>query len=28
VLTWLAYQFPEFGGGLFRLLQLSLAVAK
>jgi hypothetical protein len=28
VLTWLAYQFPEFGGGLFRLLQPSLAVAK
>jgi hypothetical protein len=28
VLTWLAYQFPEFGGGLFRLLQPSLEVAK
>jgi hypothetical protein len=28
VLTWLAYQFPEIGGNLFRILQPSLQVAK
>jgi hypothetical protein len=28
VLTWLAYQFPEIGGSVFRLLQPSLQVAK
>jgi hypothetical protein len=28
VLTWLAYQFPEIGGNIFRLLQPSLQVAK
>lgn len=28
VLTWLAYQFPEIGGDVFRLLQPSLQVAK
>jgi hypothetical protein len=28
VLTWLAYQFPEFGGSILRLLQPSLQVAK
>jgi hypothetical protein len=28
VLTWLAYQFPEIGGSLFRLIQPSLQVMK
>jgi len=28
VLAWLAYQFPEVGGGLFRLIQPSLEVLK
>jgi hypothetical protein len=28
VLAWLAYQFPEIGGSIFRLLQPSLQVAK
>jgi hypothetical protein len=28
VLTWLAYQFPEIGGNIFRLLQPSLQVAR
>jgi hypothetical protein len=28
VLTWLAYQFPEIGGSLFRILQPSLQVMK
>jgi hypothetical protein len=28
VLTWLAYQFPEIGGSVFRFLQPSLQVAK
>jgi hypothetical protein len=28
VLTWMAYQFPEIGGSVFRLLQPSLQVAK
>jgi hypothetical protein len=28
VLTWMAYQFPEVGGGLFRLIQPSLEVLK
>jgi hypothetical protein len=28
VLTWLAYQFPEIGGSVFRFLQPSLEVAK
>jgi hypothetical protein len=28
VFTWLAYQFPEIGGSILRLLQPSLQVAK
>jgi hypothetical protein len=28
VLTWLAYQFPQIGGSLYRILQPGLQVAK